>query len=199
MSQTPASRPPLGIPTGSVRALLTILIVTVVICQVVTGKGVEPLWAETLMIALAHYFTSRRFINLSPAVIQRLEEEGYVETEAHPLYLPRHSVRILLTIAFIVLTIYLYRMDHLFEPKSLSILGAFFAYLLGIVVRGILHWWTKGKPSKGIRGWEDVKAGVVLLVLGSTAGAYLWDRSDLAPSWLQNAALGLVLFYFGSR
>ena len=36
------------------------------------------------MIALAHYFTSRRFIRLSPEVIRRLTEEGQIEAEPHP-------------------------------------------------------------------------------------------------------------------
>jgi hypothetical protein len=49
-----------------VRALLTLLIVAVVLVQVARGREVEPLWTETLMIALAHYFTSRPFLRLSP-------------------------------------------------------------------------------------------------------------------------------------
>jgi hypothetical protein len=62
----PTTRPPLGLPSGSVRALLTLLIVAVVMAQVVRGREVEPLWTETLMIALAHYLTSRRFLHLVP-------------------------------------------------------------------------------------------------------------------------------------
>jgi hypothetical protein len=80
-------QPPLGLPSGSVRALLTILIVAVVLVQVARGREVEPLWTETGMIALAHYFTSRRFIRLAPEVIRRLEAEGQMEVESHPLYL----------------------------------------------------------------------------------------------------------------
>ena len=44
---------PLGLPSGSIRALLTFLIVAVVIAQIVRGQQVELLWTETLMIALA--------------------------------------------------------------------------------------------------------------------------------------------------
>ena len=68
------SRPPLGLPSGSVRALLTLLIVAVVLVQVARGRDVEPLWTETLMIALAHYFTSRRFLRLTPEVIRRQDD-----------------------------------------------------------------------------------------------------------------------------
>jgi hypothetical protein len=192
-------RPPLGLPSGSVRALLTLLIVAVVLVQIARGREVEPLWTETLMIALAHYFTSRRFIRLAPDAIRRLEAEGQVETESHPLYLPRHTIRAVLMLTFLGFALYLYQQSQLFQPAALSLLGVVFAYLLGIVARGILNWWTKGRKSGTVQWWEDLKALVVLIVLVATATAYLLDRSDLVPHQLRNATLGLVLFYFGSR
>jgi hypothetical protein len=140
------------------------------------------------MIALSHYFTSRRFINLSPDVIRRLTEEGQIESEAHPLFLPRHSIRAILILAFVGLAVYLYQQDRLFQSESLSILGVVFAYSLGIVAR-----------IRGVRGWEDYKAIVVLLVMGCTAGAYLADRPEVVPHLMRDVTLGLVLFYFGSR
>jgi hypothetical protein len=189
----------LGLPSGSVRALLTLLIVAVVIVQVTRGREVEPLWTETLMIALAHYFTSRRFINLAPDVMRRLESDGRIDAEAHPLYLPRHSIRAVLMLTFVGLAIYLYRENQLLQPPALSILGVVFAYLLGIVARGLLAWWTKGRTTTTIQWWEDVKAAVVLLALVFMAGAYFLDQTDLVPHQVRNGTLGLVLFYFGSR
>jgi hypothetical protein len=188
MSAATEIRPPLGLPHGSIRALLTLLIVAVVIAELARGREVEVLWTETLMIALAHYFASRRFIKLPPAVIRRLTEEGHLETEARPLYLPRYSIRAVLILAFLGVAIYLYRQDRLFQSQSLSILGVVFAYLLGIVAR-----------IRTFRAWENLKAVVVLMVLAATAGAYLLDRGDLVPHLMRNITLGLVLFYFGSR
>ena len=75
------SHPPLGLPSGSIRAFLTLLIVAVVIVQSVRGQEIDMLWTETLMIALAHYFTSRRFVRLPPEVIDHLKKEGRLETE----------------------------------------------------------------------------------------------------------------------
>src|SRR5205823_2886619 len=131
-------RPPLGLPNGSVRALLTLLVVAVVIAQVCRRREIEPLWTETLMIALAHYFTSRRFIDLPPAIIRHLEAEGHVEVEANPLYLPRHTVRAVILLAFAGLAIYAYRANRLAELPILSILGVVSAYLLGILVRAVV-------------------------------------------------------------
>ncbi len=188
MAAPTAIRPPLGLPKGSIRALLTLLIVAVVIAQLVRGREVEVLWTETLMIALAHYFASRRFITLPPEVVRRLTDEGRLELESHPLYLPRYTIRIVLTMAFVGVAVYLYQQDRLFQSQSLSILGVVFAYLLGIVAR-----------IRTIHAWENLKAVVVLLVLACTAGAYLLDRGELVPHLMRNITLGLVLFYFGSR
>ena len=182
------ARPPIGLPRGSVRALLTLLIVAVVIVQLGRGREVELLWTETLMIALAHYFTSRRFIRLSPDVIRRLTEEGHIEAEPRPLYLPQYSIRLILVVAFIGLAVYLYRQDRLFQSQAVSILGVVFAYLLGIVAR-----------LRSVRGWEDFKAIAVLLVLLCTAVPSLMDRGELVPHQFRDITLGLVLFYFGSR
>jgi len=188
MPQPSAPHGALGLPSGSIRALLTLLIVAVVVVQVARGQDVELLWTETLMIALAHYFTSRRLVKLSPEVLSRLAEEGHVETEARPLYLPKHSIRALVILAFAGLAIYLYQHDQLFQANALPILGVVAAYLLGTVIR-----------FRGVRGWEDLKAAVVLVVLLCTAGAYLLGHADLMPAWVRNATLALVLFYFGSR
>ena len=133
------ARPPLGLPSGSVRALLTLLIVAVVLVQVARGQEVEPLWTETLMIALAHYFTSRRFIRLAPDVFRRLEAEGQIEAESHPLYLPRHTIRAVLMLTFLGFAVYLYQQNQLFQPAALSLLGVVFSYLLGILARGVPH------------------------------------------------------------
>ncbi len=199
MSASTTKRPPLGLPSGSVRALLTLLILAVVVAQLLRGQEVEVLWTETLMIALAHYFTSRRFINLAPEVIRQLESTGQLEQEAHPLYLPRHTIRILIFTVFVGVGVYLYRQDRLFDSQALSILGVVFAYVLGTVAHGILHWWTKGKQTPTVRGWEDLKAAAVLLVLLYTAATYLFEMPEAAPRQVRDTALALVLFYFGSR
>ena len=187
-SNSASPRPALGLPSGSIRALLTLLIVAVVIVQIVREQQVELLWTETLMIALAHYFTSRRLIRLPPDVIRRLTEEGQIEPESRPLFLPQHSIRATLVLAFVGLAIYLYKHDQLFHSPALTILGVVFAYFLGIVAR-----------LRSVHGWEDFKALLVLAVLTYTAGAYLLGRSDLVPNLLRDGTLGLVLFYSGSR
>jgi hypothetical protein len=194
-----AHHPPLGLPNGSLRALLTLLIVAVVVSQVARGQHVSTLWTETLMIALAHYFSTRRFIKLAPELIYQLEAEGEVETELHPLYLPNHSIQTVIFAAFLGLAIYLWIQNRLFDSEATAILGVVFAFFFGTIAKMALHWWTKGRQTHAVRGWQDFKAVVVLLVLAYTAGVYLLNPTSQPPTGLRNATLGLVLFYFGSR
>src|SRR5438105_1135441 len=93
-------RYPLGLPSGSVRALLTMIVVAVTCSDILNGRKIDPIWAETLMVALAHYFTSRRFVQLSPEVLRRFEAEGVITKEPLPLYLPRGTIRLMILAAF---------------------------------------------------------------------------------------------------
>jgi hypothetical protein len=115
--------------------LLTLLIVAVVIVQLARQQEVELLWTETLMIALAHYFTSRRFIRLPPDVVKQLTDAGELEQEWHPLYLPRNSIRTILILSFAGLGAYLFLQGKLLQSQALPILGVVFAYAFGIVAR----------------------------------------------------------------
>lgn len=196
---SPKTWPPLGLPTGSVRALLTLIVVAVVVARVTLGRSPDPLWIETLLIALAHYFTSRRFVSLSPAVLQRLEQEGVIEKERHPLYLPKNSIRTIIIGSFVGLGIYLYREPKLVTPEAIALLSMVSAYLLGAIVRGVANWFSKrrAQPITGV--WGDIKALIVLGAIIVAAVPAVFDVGIQLPPLVDRIALGLTLFYFGSR
>jgi hypothetical protein len=197
-----AKRPPLGLPAGSVRALLCLIIVSFLVIQTARGVRVDVVWSEALMITLAHYFTTRRFVPLSQELRAKLEAAGEIEPDESPLYLPKHSVRILLIGAFAGLAFYLYDHGRLFEAQSLSLLVSVGAYLLGITVRGILAWWSRHTGLTSPGWWVDIKAlGTLLIVLAAVGLQFLGVRDvhGLDASRLQDFSLGLVLYYFGSR
>lgn len=196
---SPKTWPPLGLPTGSVRALLTLIVVAVVVSRVALLRPTDPLWIETLLIALAHYFTSRRFVSLPPAVMQRLEQEGVLPKERHPLYLPRNSIRTMIIGTFVGLGIYLYREPKLVTPEAIALLSMVFAYLFGAIVRGISSWFSK-RRSQPITGfWGDVKALIVLGAILVAAVPAAFDVGIQLPPLVDRISLGLTLFYFGSR
>jgi hypothetical protein len=198
-TEDPKARPPLGLPTGSVRAFLTLLIVGVVIVESVRGHALPELWSETLLIALAHYFTSRRFIGLRQNALAQLESQGLIEKESNPLYLPRHSIRAIIVLAFAGLAYYLIKEQGKKFHELPPVLVTVAAYLLGTFARAILVWRAKGSVGKVSRLWEDVKALAVILVLGGVAAAYCLGHGDMVDAHFRNATLALVLFYFGSR
>lgn len=196
---SPATWPPLGLPVGSVRALLTLIVVAVVVVNIARGDDVDVLWVETLLIALAHYFATRRFVSLPPEVLKKLEQEGVIEKEWQPLFLPRHTIRVLVVAAFVSLAVYLYRENRLFEPRALSFLAVVFAYLLGCLVRGVKDRFIRRswRPSHWL--WRDAGAVTVLvMVLVAAVPEFLGIAGDLHPD-VRKAAMGLMLFYFGSR
>jgi hypothetical protein len=184
-------------PRGSVRALLTLLIVGVVCAQAARGVASDALWTETLSIALAHYFTTRRLLDLTPEQLRRLEAEGLLPREPSPLGLPGFTVRGLILLAFLGLALYLERAGRLREPGALNLFALVGSYVLGILVRGVVAWWTRGRMRP--RWWNDLKALAVLLAMGATAAATLTGNAGLLPPAAQHAALALALFYFGSR
>lgn len=197
-----AKRPPLGLPAGSVRALLCMIIVSFLVLQTARGVRVDVVWSEALMIMLAHYFTTRRFVPLTHELRARLEATGEIEPDEGPLYLPKHSVRVLLIAAFVGLGLYLHANGRLFETQSLSLLVSVGAYLLGITARGFFAWWSRHTGITAPAWWNDAKAiatlAIVLVaVLLQLAGVK--QIQGIETSRLQDFSLGLVLYYFGSR
>lgn len=200
MTENPLARPPLGLPTGSVRALLALIIVSVVIVETVRGHSIDELWSETLLIALAHYFTSRRFVGLSPDVLRRLENEGHVPCESNPLYLPRHSIRALIVLAFAGLAYYVFEIRKVRSFGEVPpVLITVSAYLLGVFAGSLWAWRTRNRVAPSSRLWEDLKAVAVILVMLAVSIPYFLDHREPLSPQLRNAALAFVLFYFGSR
>ncbi len=199
MERSPKNWPPLGMPTGSVRALLTLIIVAVVVVNVARGGDLGVLWVETLLMALAHYFTSRRFVALPRDVLQRLERGGVIEQERHPLFLPRHTIRLVIILSFVGLAAYLYREHRLWETRALTLLSMVFAYLLGTLVRGIVSWFSRKLNHTPARFWGDARALIVLAGVAIAAVPELVGMAHVLPDSVIKLALGLLLFYFGSR
>ena len=199
-SDSPKYWPPLGLPVGSVRALLTLFIVAVVTTSVAQGEDLDLIWTETLLIAMAHYFTSRRFVSLPPEVLKRIQREGILDQESHPLYLPRHSIRFLIIAAFVGLGVYLYQHQKLMnDSRAISLLGIVTAYVCGATLKGISSWFGVRRGRQPSSFWGDIKAIVVLLAVGIAGIPELMSMPELLPPEAHRIALSLMLFYFGSR
>ncbi len=196
---SPRYWPPLGLPVGSVRAILTLFVVVIVCMSVARGHDLDLIWTETLLIALAHYFTSRRFVSLPPDVLKKIQEQGLIEQDKHPLFLPRHSIRFLILAAFVGLGVFLYKEKRIWEPRAVSLLGIVAAYVIGAFFRHMGSWLGSRTGRRPSSGWGDLKAIIVLLAVAIAGIPELMSMPDLLPDMAHRIALGLMLFYFGSR
>lgn len=196
---SPSHWPPLGLPAGSVRALMTLIVVAVVTHGIVRSQPVDPLWTETLLIALAWYFTARRFLSLPPGTLDRLQQEGLIEQEQNPLYLPRHSIRVLIIVNFSGLAWWLQTEGRLQESEAVSLLLMVGAVVFGSMIRGIATRLGLRKQSRWSSRWGDLRALIVLGTVIAAAGIRLLmlDRHPLPE--IDRVALAMMLFYFGAR
>jgi hypothetical protein len=206
-------RYPLGLPAGSVRALLTFMVLGTVwtLLLMPAEKHVRvPLYLTYLMfLVIGSYFGAR---GAAP--------KAKDQAETPPLYLPRGSIRLLIILGFAGVCGYGYYRDHSFfenlkfdtetitkEPYlPMIIFGAFF---LGSVVSTIAGWVLAGE--EGLPAWyQDLLAWVsVLAVLG--LGALVIYQLVIKPTMdpekqIQLGGLpwetilsSIVAFYFGAR
>lgn len=198
---SPLTYPPLGLPTGSVRALLTLTCVAVVVVNTARGQPMDLFWVEALLISMAHYFTSRRFVSLPPELIRKLESDGVLERESQPLFLPRGSIRALIIAAFVGLGAYLYQNqpERLKSADVITLLALVSAYFIGAIARGITGFLSRWRSTPPSRWWADGRALVVMGVMAAVAIPEFAGAGNIWPETFRHVALGLMLFYFGSR
>jgi hypothetical protein len=196
-----------GLPAGSVRAILALLVFTTIWALVLLkpDRAVPDYMRDLLFIILGHYFAVRR---RAPAA----DEPG-----PPPLYLPKGTIRLVSVLGFILVAALLYRQGRLMPIErrpgavTLILVGGF---LLGVILAQVSAW-LKDRGLQPPRYVEDLRAllaviaAVVLVVL-------VWDhflpelhppraalgrlpRVALGEYGLENVLAAVVGFYFGSR
>lgn len=206
-------RQPLGMPAGSVRAIITFMVLGLVWALLLLPKEREnvhiPIYLYYLMfLILGHYFAARSHASAAPGV-----------KEKHPLWLPRGSIRFLIVAGFAGVLGYVYY-EHLSDPAILDrltpdasdvinqkflpvvLVGAF---MMGIIVAKVAHAVLAG--PRGLPAWfQDVLAWVSLLailglgfevIMQLVINQALPDNLNL-PHW-QAILTGIIAFYFGAR
>lgn len=184
----------LGLPDGSVRALLALTVVGVVCGLLLRDPGAPlPEHLESLLfVILGHYFAARGQTPVDPA------------GGPPPLWLPRGSVRLLLVAALVTVGALVLRQGGAEAQRGLVTLVLVFAFLLGIAISRVVRWWQRRRPE-GPRLFKDLQA---LLGLAAATGLALQAFFGVLPGpealglgriGVDQALAGLVGFYFGSR
>ncbi len=197
----------LGLPPGSVRALLAILIfaTTWTLLVLRPSEEVPDFLRDLLFIILGHYFAARRAV--APG-----DEAG-----PPPLYLPRGSVRLALVLGSVAVAVVLFRRGRLTDLErnpgafTLVLVGGF---LLGVILNAVFAWWSdRGRRPPRIvedfRALISLAAAVLLVGLvvnrlfpfvpPAQVEAVLNRPLRLGHYGPEHALAAIVGFYFGSR
>ncbi|MFX0023454.1 MAG: hypothetical protein ACFE9S_14105 [Candidatus Hermodarchaeota archaeon] len=97
---------PLGMPRGTVRALITLLLVAFPFGYLISGEDIPGIVINIIFVAVAFYFEARRSEREKLiTIVNEIKRTDLMEVERKkekkPLYLPKFSVRILMTIMII--------------------------------------------------------------------------------------------------
>jgi hypothetical protein len=197
----------LGLPSGSIRALLAVLIFATVWCLLLMKptQEIPDYLSDLLFIIMGHYFAARH------------RAAADAELGPPPLFLPRGSVRLFLLAGSVVVATLLYQRGQLTaldrNPGAVTLLlvGGF---LLGVAMSAASAWW-RDRGHRTPRFAEDLRAIVslgaagflVFLVLNRLLLFFPPDRiNNPLVQWVQLGRFGpehvlaaVVGFYFGSR
>jgi len=201
----PRRRHALGLPSGSVRAMLALIIVILVCVLMLVSPlhkkpiAIPPYLLYLLFMVIGHFFA--------------IGGHGHSRGEPGPLYLPRGFIRFFI-LAILVATVSweFYRNENAFQkqltdsmdelPKQpflpIVLLGGFF---LGVIVHTLV-----GRENTPY-WFEDFEAWVALVaVLGLAIEAMIYlvinptlKDDPIDSSGLQMFIAAVVAFYFGAR
>ncbi len=197
----------LGLPAGSVRALLAVLVFVTTwgLLIVKPNQEVPGYLRDLLFIILGHYFAIRR--RSGPA-----QEPG-----PPPLYLPRGSVRLFLVVGSVAVAVLLFRrgqlttMDDNPGAVTLLLIGGFLA---GVALNTVSTWWRDGghhtpRIVEDLRALISMAAAAILVILvwnqvltvfpTGSVDALLSPRIHVGHLGVEHVLAAVVGFYFGSR
>jgi hypothetical protein len=145
---------PLGMPRGTVRALITIMLVAFPFRYIIFGGEIPGLIINVIFIVVAFYFEARR---TEREKLKQIVDEikrpdifvGDLKKEKKPLYLPKYSVRFLIVVILVIVQILIFLRGITFQVTNtltdlLLIIGLF---IIGAFFRSIL----KSRERKKIR------------------------------------------------
>jgi hypothetical protein len=207
----PPPRHALGLPAGSIRALLALGILGYLwILALTPGEEGKPLWATQraslafiylqflMVLIIAHFFTAHGR-SIGPQVSTR-----------SPLGLPRGSVRFILLGGYLGLAYYLYTHQTKFDlpdtaPVVLMLGILLTAFFFGHLITGLMRWLGRGTLPYWFQDIQAWFALIGMLLMGVIVIVRLAINTSL-PGNLQidlnlteSILAGVVGFYFGAR
>lgn len=155
---------PLGMPRGTIRAIITIMIVLFPFKYIIENTQIPSDIVTAIFLLVAFYYEARKSgDNRLKFIAEIINPEKAVEEkkkDIKPLYLPKYTVRISL---LVILLVY-YIIDLLFQNISLEltntlidILVIAILYFIGTFFRKIVNLWSKKKLKEQIEAIPNYK------------------------------------------
>jgi hypothetical protein len=192
-------KPPLGLPTGSIRATLALILSVTLWYTILRGQTPEPILVDAALLVVAFYFGVRSTAPVVPAV-KPAAVPGAPKAR-QPLYLPRGIVRSVLAVGFLGVIAYVAYRDGTMPEALVLILQVILSYVVGYgISRLLLRRARLGRELS--RGARAARNAISLAAIGVTAGAswaIVAGQFDLVPEYLRNGLAWTIAFYFGSR
>lgn len=188
---------PLRLPRGSVRALVTLVLLgtfwTLVLLGTeaspdAEGREIPPILGYLVLLIVGYYFGAR---------------SGPVREDVRgPLFLPRGTIRAIIIGGSCVAGYFSWSAGRLrlaAEDPSFIVLACAGALLLGFLIRKAADLISRGKASKPRRWFENVKSVLVLMATAVVALLSVFQLEDPGTDNFLLVAGAIVGFYFGSR
>lgn len=153
---------PLGMPRGTVRAIITLMVVSFPFTYLLQNRDIPSAIINSIFILVAFYFEARKsekdLLNLIKYVKNPQKEERRKKEEKKPLYLPKYSVRAMLVLILIIVVIWNFygpNVNFIYENTLLDILIIIGFYFVGSIFRSISLSYQKKKISNQMENIPD--------------------------------------------
>ncbi len=177
---------PLGFPRGTVRAIITIMVVAFPFNYLLTNQEIPSMITNSIFFLVAFYFEARKTGEDKIKLIKEIRNpEKYAEEtkkEKKPLYLPKYSVRFLLVvllIATVIINFYGPKVPFEVTNTILDILVLVIVFFIGTLFRSIGLSRQKKKMKKKIELIPDYQSLSKYEILEKieTRKPSLWKKS----------------------
>ncbi len=187
-------RHPLGLPRGSVRALLLLALGARALIDLRDAKPLQPWLLAALLMSIAAYFSAR---SGARSGVGGTVPDPNAPRVHPPLFLPSGTIRtiVLLGVGYGAWLWFRHRPDDVGGAAVVWVLGAF---ALGVIVRWMLSR-ARRPEDVGVGGFGHLEALVALACAAGLVAIGLGGVPGNVPSWTEPLLAAAVVFYFGSR
>lgn len=181
---------PLGMPRGTVRAFITLMLVSFPFGYIISSGSIDGLVVNVIFVAVAFYFETRRSDQEKlQQIVNEMKSTDLstrdVKKEKKPLYLPKYSVRILITLLLIgFLTIYWYGGSSITFSVTNTLLDLMFIvifFYIGAIFRSIYK----------VRERKSIKEKIADMD-ASFNNVQIIEKLMLEPSWWKRTGKNIL-------